>query len=73
MIPFVQFHALAATRGEGLRPEFLDLFKRQAEQAFINRLRSNDDAEQESKVNRLSQKNSPRERGSWWTDDRPTR
>ena len=38
MIPFLQFHALAATRGEGLRPEFLDLFKRQAEQAFINPL-----------------------------------
>ena len=54
MIPFLQFHALAATRGEGLRPEFLDLFKRQAEQAFINPLRSNDHAQQESKVNRLS-------------------
>ena len=54
MIPFLQFHALAATRGEGLRPEFLDLFKRQAEQAFINPPRSNDDAQQESKVNRLS-------------------
>ena len=26
MIPFLQFHALAATRGEGLRPEFLDMF-----------------------------------------------
>jgi hypothetical protein len=48
MIPFLQFHALAATRGEGLRPEFLDLFKRQAERAFINH------AQQESKVNRLS-------------------
>ena len=54
MTPFLQFHALAATRGEGLRPEFLDLFKRQAERAFINPLRSNDDAQQESKVNRLS-------------------
>ena len=54
MTPFLQFHALAATRGEGLRPEFLDLFKRQAERAFINSLRSNDDAQQESKVNRLS-------------------
>ena len=54
MIPFLQFHALAATRGEGLRPEFLDLFKRQAEQAFINPLRSSGDAEHESKVNRLS-------------------
>ena len=43
MIPFLQFHALAATRGEGLRPEF-----------FINPLRSNDHAQQESKVNRLS-------------------
>jgi len=53
MTPFLQFHALAATRGEGLRPEFLDLFKRQAERAFINPLRSNDDAQQETKVNRL--------------------
>jgi hypothetical protein len=24
MIPFLQFHALAATRGEGLRPELTD-------------------------------------------------
>ena len=56
MIPFLQFHALAATRGEGLRPEFLELFKRHAEQAFINPLRSNEDAQQESKVNRLSPK-----------------
>ena len=54
MIPFLQFHALAATRGEGLRPEFLYLFKRQAEQAFINPLRSSDDAKRESKVNPLS-------------------
>jgi hypothetical protein len=54
MIPFLQFHALAATRGEGLRPEFLDLFKRQAEQAFINPLRSSDDARRESKRNPLS-------------------
>ena len=54
MIPFLQFHALAATRGESLRPEFLDLFKRQAERTFINPLRSNDHAQQESKVNRLS-------------------
>ena len=54
MIPFLQFHALAATRGEGLRPEFLDLFKRQAEQAFINPLRSSDDVNRESKVNPLS-------------------
>ena len=54
MIPFLQFHALAATRGEGLPPEFLDLFKRQAEQAFINPLRSSDDAKRESKVNPLS-------------------
>jgi hypothetical protein len=56
MIPFLQFHALAATRGEGLRPEFLELFKRQAEQALVNPLRSSDDAQQESKVNRLSPK-----------------
>jgi len=49
MTPFLQFHALAETRGEGLRPEFLDLFKRQAERAFINPLRSNDDAQQETK------------------------
>jgi hypothetical protein len=54
MIPFLQFHALAATRGEGLRPEFLDLFKRQAEQAFINPLTSNDDIKHESKVNPMS-------------------
>jgi hypothetical protein len=54
MIPFLQFHALAAKRGEGLRPEFLNLFKRQTEQAFINPLRSNDDAKHESKVNPLS-------------------
>jgi hypothetical protein len=54
MIPCLQFHALAATRGEGLRSEFLDLFKRQAEQAFINPLRSNDDATHESKLNSLS-------------------
>jgi hypothetical protein len=54
MIPFLQFHALAATRGEGLRPEFLDLFKRQVERAFINPLRSSDDAKRESKVNPLS-------------------
>jgi hypothetical protein len=54
MIPFLQFHALAATRGEGLHPEFLDLFKRQAEQAFINPLRPSDDAERKSKVNSLS-------------------
>jgi hypothetical protein len=54
MIPFLQFHALAATRGEGLRPEFLDLFKRQAEQAFINPLGLNDDACHDSKANLLS-------------------
>jgi hypothetical protein len=54
MIPFLQFHALAATRGEGLRPEFLDLFKRQAEQAFINPHKSGDNAEHEPKVNPLS-------------------
>jgi len=54
MIPFLQFHALAATRGEGLRPEFLDLFKRQAGRAFINPLRSSDDVNRESKVNPLS-------------------
>jgi hypothetical protein len=27
---FLSLHALAATRGEGLRPEFVDLFKRLA-------------------------------------------
>ena len=51
MIRFLQFHALAAIRGEGLRPEFLDLFRRQAEQAFINPFESNNDARHESKVN----------------------
>jgi hypothetical protein len=54
MIPFLQFHALAATRGEGLRPEFLDLFKRQAEQALINPHKSGDDAKHEPRVNSLS-------------------
>jgi hypothetical protein len=54
MIPFLQFHKLAATRGEGLRPEFLDLFKRQAGQAFINPLGLNDNAKHESKDNPLS-------------------
>jgi hypothetical protein len=54
MIPFLQFHALAATRGEGLRPEFLDLFRRQAERAFINPFESNGDAGHELKVNPLS-------------------
>jgi hypothetical protein len=29
-MPFLSLHALAATRGEGLRPEFVDLFKRLA-------------------------------------------
>lgn len=27
MPPFLSFHTLAAARGEGFRPEFLDLFK----------------------------------------------
>jgi hypothetical protein len=45
-------HALAATRGEGLRPEFLDLFKRQA--GLYQSPRSNDDAKHESKVHPLS-------------------
>jgi len=30
MPPFLSLHALAAARGDGLRPEFLDLFKRLA-------------------------------------------
>ena len=30
MPPFLSFHTLAAARGEGLRPEFFDLFKRLA-------------------------------------------
>jgi hypothetical protein len=29
-MPLLSFHALAATRGDGLRPEFVDLFKRLA-------------------------------------------
>ena len=29
-MPFLSLHALAATRGDGLRPEFVDLFKRLA-------------------------------------------
>lgn len=29
-MPFFSLHALAAPRGEGLRPEFVDLFKRLA-------------------------------------------
>ena len=57
MIPFLQFHALAATRGEGLRPEFLDLFKRQAEQALSIP---------------CLQTNSRRERKNWRMDFRPT-
>jgi hypothetical protein len=72
MIPFLQFHALAATRGEGLPPEFLDLFKRQAEQAFINPL----DRAMTLSANRRSipclQSNSPRERKNWRMDFRPT-
>jgi hypothetical protein len=28
--PLLSFHALAASRGDGLRPEFVDLFKRLA-------------------------------------------
>jgi hypothetical protein len=27
-MPFLSLHALAAVRGDGLRPEFIDLFKR---------------------------------------------
>ncbi len=30
MPPFLSLHALAAARGDGLRPEFADLFKRLA-------------------------------------------
>ena len=29
-MPFLSLHALAAKRGEGLRPEFVDLFRRLA-------------------------------------------
>jgi hypothetical protein len=29
-MPFLSLHALAAERGDGLRPEFVDLFKRLA-------------------------------------------
>jgi hypothetical protein len=29
-MPFLSLHALAAARGDGLRPEFVDLFKRLA-------------------------------------------
>ncbi|MGH6684044.1 MAG: hypothetical protein ACRECA_09030 [Pseudolabrys sp.] len=29
-MPFLSFHAIAASRGDGLRPEFVDLFKRLA-------------------------------------------
>ena len=53
MISFLQFHALAAMRGEGLRPNS-DLLKRQAKQAFINPLTSNDDIKHESGVNPMS-------------------
>jgi hypothetical protein len=38
MTPFLQFHALAATRGEGLRPEFLDLFKRLPSMVLLPRV-----------------------------------
>jgi hypothetical protein len=31
MLPFLQFHALAATRGDGLRPELCVLLERLAE------------------------------------------
>jgi hypothetical protein len=31
MLPFLSLHALAATRGDGLRPELLALFERLAE------------------------------------------
>lgn len=31
MLPFLQLHALAATRGDGLRPELRVLFERLAE------------------------------------------
>jgi hypothetical protein len=34
-MPFLSLHALAAARGEGLRPEFVDLFKRLAAGADI--------------------------------------
>lgn len=30
MSAFLSFHVLAASRGDGLRPEFVDLFKRLA-------------------------------------------
>jgi hypothetical protein len=30
MPPFLSFHSLAAARGDGLRPELVDLFKRLA-------------------------------------------
>jgi hypothetical protein len=30
MLPFLSFHALAAQRGDGLRPELLALFERHA-------------------------------------------
>ena len=30
MLPFLSLHALAAQRGDGLRPELLALFERQA-------------------------------------------
>jgi hypothetical protein len=29
-MPFLSLHSLAAARGDGLRPEFVDLFKRLA-------------------------------------------
>ena len=29
-MPFLSFHAIAASRGDGLRPELVDLFKRLA-------------------------------------------
>jgi hypothetical protein len=33
MLPFLSFHALAAQRGDGLRPELLSLFERNARSA----------------------------------------
>ena len=73
MIPFLQFHALAATRGEGLRPEFLDLFRRQAEQAFINPLESGDDAKHESESQSLISRGTRQESEGvgGWILDRP--
>ncbi|HEY2526496.1 MAG TPA: hypothetical protein VGJ20_00910 [Xanthobacteraceae bacterium] len=34
-MPFLSLHALAAKRGEGLRPELVDLFKRLATGADV--------------------------------------